>query len=85
MRGHHADMKHLPRRWQRSLDANILGEAEGTTVLAWLMAEKPATSDARYGEVFTHETGEKGRWPIWDEALIAVLSDRRMKGDHVPR
>ena len=28
---------------------------------------------ARYGEVFAHETGGKDRWPVWDEALIAVL------------
>ena len=54
--------------------ANILGEVEFTTVLAWLMArENPRLRYARYCEVFAHETGGKDRWPVWDEVLIAVL------------
>ena len=53
--------------------ANILGEVEFTTVLAWLMArENPRLRYARYCEVFAHETGGKDRWPVY-EALIAVL------------
>jgi inosine-uridine nucleoside N-ribohydrolase len=28
---------------------------------------------ARYGKVFALETGGKDRWPIWDEASMAVL------------
>jgi purine nucleosidase len=28
---------------------------------------------ARYGKEFAHETGGKDHWPVWDEALIAVL------------
>ena len=53
--------------------ANILGEVEFTTVLAWLMArENQRLRDARYCEVFAHETGGKDRWPVY-EALIAVL------------
>ena len=40
--------------------ANILGEVEFTTVLAWLMArENPRLRDARYCEVFAHERDER--------------------------
>ena len=28
---------------------------------------------ARYGKEFADETGGEDRWPVWDEALIAVL------------
>ena len=37
------------------------------------LAKLRAACLARYGEVFAHETGGKDRWPVWDEALIAVL------------
>jgi inosine-uridine nucleoside N-ribohydrolase len=40
------------------------GRYLGSLHAAWL---------AQYGEAFARETGGKDRWPIWDEASIAVL------------